>query len=32
LNPGDLVFVGPNVGHRSTALTPRIGLSMSTTK
>ena len=32
LNPGDLVFVGPNVGHRSTALTPRIGISMSTAK
>lgn len=31
LSPGDLVFIRAGVGHRSTALTPRIGLSMSAT-
>jgi mannose-6-phosphate isomerase-like protein (cupin superfamily) len=31
LSPGDLVYIPAWVGHRSTALTPRIGLSMSKT-
>ena len=29
LHPGDLVFIKTGVGHRSTALTPRAGISMS---
>lgn len=29
LEPGDLVFIRTGIGHRSTALTPRAGISMS---